>query len=40
MADDEGRMAIRNTVVPIEGYDIAVAAFVRELAHRSEGLES
>lgn len=29
------RLAIRNAVVPIEGYDIAVAAFVRELAHRS-----
>ena len=27
--------AIRNAVVPIEGYDMAVAAFARELAHRS-----
>ena len=29
------RLAIRNAVVPIEGYDMAVAAFARELAHRS-----
>lgn len=26
------RLAIRNAVVPIEGYDMAVAAFARELA--------
>lgn len=29
------RLAIRNAVVPSEGYDIATAAFGYELAHRS-----